>query len=428
MERYIDILKNCGADAWEAVQTRTKGWEFYFIGHKLDQNRAKNVEHITLKVYKLSEDRKSLGFASAKVAPTESEDSLKKTAADLVYQAGLVKNKPYKLNTPKPFEPLKAELKPLEEEAAAFIRTMNSISETDTEYLNSFEIFTNQVERRLVNSEGVDVTEVYPTSMLDVVVNARKDDHEIELYRLYHAGSCDPAKIRHDIEELLQYGKDRLITGPTPHLGKVPAVFSTDAALRIYGYFLENLNAAYLVRGVSSFGIGKPIAPEISGDKITLESVRVLPGSPENFACDAEGAPIRDAVLIRDSVPQKFIGSRMFSQYLGLEDSFAVSNWKVSGGTMSADEIRSGEFLEIVEFSDFQVDSMTGDIFGEIRLAYYHDRMGNVTPVSGGSVSGSMLDNIGCMRMSKETRIYSNAEIPAVTRLENITVAGVAGS
>ena len=115
----------------------------------------------------------------------------------------------------------------------------------------------------------------------------------------------------------------------------------------------------------------------------------------------------------------------MFSQYLGLEDSFEISNWRVSGGSRSAEEIRSGKFLEIVEFSDFQVDAMTGDIFGEIRLAYYHDGTGAVTPVSGGSVSGNMRDNLEHMQMSKETRIYSNAEIPAVTRLENINIAGV---
>ncbi len=425
MERYINVLKASGADAWEIVQTRTRGWEFYFIGHKLDQNRAKNVEHVKLKVYKLSEDGQSLGIASADVTPTETEEGLKKITKDLVYQASLVKNKPYKLNGPVPFEPIEISLKPLQEEAADFIKTMNGIAETETEYLNSFEIFTNQVERRLVNSEGIDITENYPTSMLDVVVNARKDDHEIELYRLYEAGSCDPAKIKHDIEELLQIGKDRLITVPTPPLEKIPAVFSTDDALEIYKYFLENLDAAYLVRGMSSFEIGKQIAENIEGDRITFESVRFLPGSPANFACDPEGAPIRDAVLIKDSVPMKFIGGRMFSQYLGLEDSFEISNWRVSGGSRSAEEIRSGKFLEIVEFSDFQVDAMTGDIFGEIRLAYYHDGTGAVTPVSGGSVSGNMRDNLEHMQMSKETRIYSNAEIPAVTRLENINIAGV---
>ena len=161
MEKYIEILKASGADAWEIIDTKTTGWEFYFIGRKLDQNRAKNVEHVTLKVYKLSEDGQSLGIASAEVAPTESVEGLRKIAADLVYQASLVKNKPYKLNTPKKAEPIKAELRPLAEEAKAFIEAMNSVHETDTEDLNSYEIFTNQVERRLINSEGVDITEHY---------------------------------------------------------------------------------------------------------------------------------------------------------------------------------------------------------------------------------------------------------------------------
>ena len=424
MDKYVEILKASGADAWEAVSTRTKGWEFYFIGHRLDQNRAKNVEHITLTVYKNSEDG-SMGMASAAVPPTQSTEEIQKTVEDLVYQAGLVKNRPYKLNTPKPFEPTEAKLRPLEKEAEEFLRAMDSIEETENEDLNSYEIFTNQVERHLINSEGVDVTEVYPSSTIDVVVNAREGEREIELYRLYTLGGCDPELLKKDIEELLRFGKDRLRTSPTPALGKAPVVFSTDAALEIYHYFLDNLNTAYVVRRMSSFEIGKPIAEGVEGDRVTVESLRVLENSPSNFACDAEGAPIRDAVLLKEGVPQAYVGNRMFSQYMGLEDSFSVSNWRVSGGTKSAEELRSGAFIEIVEFSDFQVDSITGDIFGEIRLGYWHDGKGNVIPVSGGSVSGNITDNLSRMFMSREERRYANAVIPAVTRLENVTISGI---
>ena len=424
MEKYIEILKSCGADAWEIQDTKTRGWEFYFIGHRLDQNRAKDVEHINLKVYKLSEDEQSLGIASAEVSPTDNEETIRKTAENLVYQASLVKNKPYQLNQPEEAKLQEAEIKPLAMEAESFIKTMLGIEETGTEYLNSFEIFVNQNEQRLVTSEGIDITQSYPTSMLDLVVNARKEEHEIELYRLYHLGSCEPEQIKRDVEDLLQFGKDRLLAVSTPQLEHTPVLLSTDAALSVYEYFLSNLDAAYLLRGMSSYEIGKPIAEDIQGDRITIRSVRTLPGSPCNFAYDEEGAVIRDEVLMEESVPKKFVGSRKFSQYLGLEDSFMVSNWCVSGGRKSADELRNGKFLEIVEFSDFQVDSMTGDIFGEIRLAYYHDGEGNVTPVSGGSVSGSMLDNIAHLQMSRETRRYANAEIPSVTRLENVVIAG----
>lgn len=424
MQKIVDILESCGADGWELTDIRTTGWEFYFIGHRLDQNRAKQVEHITLKVYKKSEDGESVGTASAAVSPTETGAEIRKTAENLVYQASLVKNKPFSLNPPKDFTPVDVRAVPLKEDAAAFIRAMDSISETDTEYLNSYEIFVTRNIRHFMNSEGIDVTEEYPSSMLDLVVNARKGEHEIELYRLWNFGTCDAELLKKDTEELLRFGKDRLRAVPTPALGQAAIVLSTDAALSVYEYFLDNLNAAYVVRGMSSFEIGKPLTEEFKGDRVTIRSLRVLPGSPDNFACDAEGAPVRDAVLMDAGVPAEYVGNRMFAQYLGLENAFSVTNHAVSGGTKTAEEIRSGEFLEIVEFSDFQVDSMTGDIFGEIRLAYYHDGNGNTVPVTGGSVSGSMLDNIGHMYMTKETRRYGSAEIPAATRLEHVTIAG----
>ena len=95
----------------------------------------------------------------------------------------------------------------------------------------------------------------------------------------------------------------------------------------------------------------------------------------------------------------------------------------MTGGTESEADIRTGDYLEVVEFSDFQCDAITGDIAGEIRLAYLH-RDGKVTPVSGGSVSGSMAEMAKTFRFSKELRQYDNLLIPSVTRLKNVTVTG----
>ena len=95
----------------------------------------------------------------------------------------------------------------------------------------------------------------------------------------------------------------------------------------------------------------------------------------------------------------------------------------VSGGTESAAELRTGDFLEVVEFSDFQADAITGDIAGEIRLAYLHQG-GKVTPVCGGSVSGNIRNLLDGFRFSKETRQYNCVLIPAVTRLQGVSVTG----
>ena len=81
------------------------------------------------------------------------------------------------------------------------------------------------------------------------------------------------------------------------------------------------------------------------------------------------------------------------------------------------------KYLEVVEFSDFQVDPITGHIFGEIRLGYLHD--GNsVQIVSGGSVSGTMADSMKSMHFSKEQTQYNNARVPSVVVLDDVTVTG----
>ena len=51
LDTIVRLLNEAGVAAWEISEVRTRGWEFYFIRHALDQNRVKDVAHITVKVY-----------------------------------------------------------------------------------------------------------------------------------------------------------------------------------------------------------------------------------------------------------------------------------------------------------------------------------------------------------------------------------------
>ena len=422
LEQIVSLLKESGVHAWELNDVQTRGWEFYFIRHALDQNRAKNVEHIQIKVYQLIEDGKFMGSASAELPPTATLEETKKLISDLAYRATLVKNRPYPLNPPRAGVPMTDE-----SDTAAiaedFIRTMRALPETENEDVNSYEIFVSDKIRRFRNSEGVDITERYPDSMIEVVVNARRDGHEIELYRNFTSGSCDSEALKRDLGKAMAYGRDRLITRPTPNLEKADVLFSGSDACSIYEYFVDRCNAAMIFRKLSDWSVGKPIAEDIRGDRVNVYARRLLPNSSRNRGFDAEGAPIRDTALLEQSVPKEILGGRMFSSYMGLENSFSPTNIEVSGGTKTEEELRRGPYLEAVEFSDFQVDAMTGDIFGEIRLGYWHDGE-TVTPVSGGSVSGSMLDFVKDLHMSAEQAQYDSMRIPALTLLKNVTVTG----
>ncbi len=427
LETIVSLLKSAGVSAWEVADVTTKGWEFYFIRHELDQNRVKDVEHINVKVYQETEGGKFLGSASCEIPPSATREEAEELIRSLSFRASLVKNKPYTLNPPRKAEKEKTEAVDVASIARVFLETMRNLPETETEDINSYEIFVSEKKRRLITSTGIDVEESYPDSMIEVVINARKDGHEIELYRSFQSGKCDAEMLRRELARAMKFGKDRLAAKPTPALGKADVVLTTGDACEVYAYFADRMNSALVYRGMSDWKPGTPICEAFRGDRITLSAVKELPNSSGNRNYDAEGAPIRDVIMIRDGIAEKYLGSRMFSAYLGLEEAFQPTNYVVSGGSGEETELKRGPYLEIVEFSDFQVDSMTGDLFGEIRLAYWYD--GNtVTPVSGGSISGSMLELSEKMEMSEKSTQYDNWLIPAVTRLCGVTVTGIGAS
>lgn len=424
LQKLVNQLNAAGVYGWEITDIKTNGWEFYFIRHELDQHRAKNVEHITVKVYQPVDGGEGIGFASAEIAPTADEQAIAQLVSDLSYRATLVKNRPFTLTPPPESSASEGKASDIADISSDFMRAMADLPETDGEDINSYEIFVSDVMRRLITSTGIDETEHYPSSMIEVIVNARREGHEIELYRSYDSGTCDAAGLKRDLIKTMAYGRDRLTAAPTPINGKYDVLFSGTDACQIYDYFVERLYTSMIYRKMSDYEIGKPICDEWNGDRVTITALRELANSSENHAFDEEGAVIRDTVLMEDGVPRHFAGGRMFSCYLGLEDAFIPTNIAVTGGTCSERELREGRYLEVVEFSDFQADSVTGDIFGEIRLAYLHDGEKTI-PVSGGSISGSMDDFVGNMLMSKESVQYDNRRIPAVTLLRGVTVAGV---
>lgn len=424
-DTIVNKLAALGCDAWELTETVKRGWEFYFIRHRLDQNRATAVKTTEVKLYKKIDGGKFLGSASGEISPTATEAEIDERLASLLYQAGLVKNPYYTLTDTPVAVPEKTERVDVEKLAEDFIDALRSVAETESEDVNSYEIFVSEITRHTENSNGVSYTCTYPSSTIDLVVNARREGHEIELYRFYTSGTCDAGKLRGDIEDVLRYGKDRLLAVPTPKLKSGAVVFSTGDATEIYSYFLDRMSADFKVRRISDWELGRPVCEGMTGDRVSVEALSSLPNSSKDFPVDAEGAVIRDRFLIRDGVAESFWGSRQFSEYLGLKDSSIVRNARFTGGSGSAEEVRGGDYLEVVEFSDFQVDPLGGDIAGEIRLGYWHHG-GEVTVVTGGSISGNMNEAVRSMRFSRETAQYDTYVIPAVTRLENLRITGVA--
>ncbi|MBR4459680.1 MAG: TldD/PmbA family protein [Clostridia bacterium] len=425
MEALLEQIRAVqGADAWSVTERTEEGWEFYLIRGRLDQHRARQTRTFSVTLYAAQEDGKYLGSANAPIAPTATPEEAARILADLRLRAAYVRNPFYTLVRPdgRPAEPA-----PAPDTAAIardFLVTLRDLPQTADADLNSAEVFVTSVRERLVNSEGVDVTGVWPSGMVEAVVNARRDGHEVELYRMLRSGSCDAEGLRRQLGDALRFSRDRLGAVPTPALGKTTVLFSTDAACQIYGWFIDRMSTGMRYRRISDWEPGKPVVDGAQGDLVTVETLPALPNASRTCAFDAEGARIEPFTVIDKGIAARSWGGRQFSCYLGLEDSCVPNCFAVTGGSMDAEELRAGDHLEIVEFSDFQVDPFNGDIAGEIRLGYLR-RGGETTVVTGGSVSGSMAEFAKSMRMSRETVQYDTLSVPAVTALYGVTVAGV---
>ena len=208
LDRLLGILKTSGADAWEVTDVQEKGWEFYLIRHALDQNRVKELESFRVKVYRKFDD--SIGSAGAPVPADADEAEMKRIVAGLYQDAAYVLNPIYTLNKPEAgdgADAAEAENVDIRAISGDFLKTLSALPETDTEDLNSSEVFVSELRKRFLNSEGIDVTVVCPSSMVEAVVNARKDGHEIELYRMYNCGTCDAEQLTRDLTETMRYGR-----------------------------------------------------------------------------------------------------------------------------------------------------------------------------------------------------------------------------
>ena len=91
---------------------------------------------------------------------------------------------------------------------------------------------------------------------------------------------------------------------------------------------------------------------------------------------------------------------------------------------MPFEKLKKGPCLWAVTFSDFQMDAMSGHFGGEIRLAYLIEG-GKATPITGGSVNGSILEAQKDLTFSTERYRAADYDGPYAVRLKGVSVAGV---
>lgn len=430
IEKILSALRKSGVELYQITETREESAELFFIRKSLDMQRRKEVRQAEVVVYKdfWESDRHRMGSATVQVQDSYTEEMMEGLFRDTLYAAGFVKNEYYELyagkeealgETQESFggAPGKALAdRPLAEIAQCFAEAMFAEDKETDVFLNSVEIFAMRTSCRIINSKSVDVGYCKSRVQGEFVVQCT-EGQDVETYQHFAYVNGDTEPLRRRVRETLRMTRDRAQAVSAPPAGEYRVILSGPYVRNIFSYYVECSSSSMVYQKYSTFRVGC----DVQGGEAVKDSIHLTLKATVPYS--VEGIPMKDRELVRDGKLLLLHGGSRFAYYLNLEPTGNYRSYRAPAGKVSLEEMRQAPYLEVVNFSDFQMDSFSGHFGGEIRLAYLYDGEKRI-PVTGGSINGNILEAQKALVFSSQTQAEESFEGPLAVCMERIQVAG----
>lgn len=427
--RLIEVNKNI--DGYKIVENKVESSELFFIKKSLDMDRAKNVHNFLVTVYKDFEEdgNKYKGSSTTHIHPTMNDEEIEKTLNDGVFAARFVKNPYYPLVKDKHVKGTTESSSFAGESLPYWMNEITkAIYKNDIHQkggINSCEIFLNKVYTHIVNSEGIDAESENYEGVVEFITTWKEDKEEVELFRCIKFSEFEPEALAKEVEEMITICREKAVAKNTPLLQKCPVILTDEAVKKFFSFYHYKSSASAVYSKGSTWKVGDRVQGDnVKGDLVNMSLDPFMKNSTLSGSFDEDGFPLEAVSIIEEGVLKKYMANMRYAHYLDIEATGSINNIIVTGGSKTVEELKDGPYLEAAAFSDFSVDTMTGDFGGEIRLARYFDGK-NIIPVTGGSISGNINELHGEIFLSREIQKENNFEGPKAIKLMNVTIAGV---
>lgn len=286
--------------------------------------------------------------------------------------------------------------------------TMQALSDVK---MNCCELHASAGTVRVISSTGVDISFHKTIVYLEVVMtcrSAKPGDKSGEREYTFNLLAVSPEQL--DIQAILlqqaQIARDATTAEPNP--GFVGDVVLSGRSVTEFFAPHHDVNPLVLHTsakihhmGLSCFTIGQPIGQFTSGEPITISTNPGLPLGLYTMPVDEDGTPLSTVELVRNGLFVNYLATARYAHYLGVPPTGNLTNVHINPGATREEHLRGNNYFEIVSFSWFNPNPLSGDFSAEIRLAYrWVD--GRKTPVRGGMFTGNVFTNILAARFSKE--------------------------
>ncbi len=422
LEKIKKALSKLNIERWRINEVKEESAELFFVKHNLDTRRIKDTHKFTVTVYRQSEKdgKKLVGNMSASVISSMSYEEIENAIESAYYAAQFAMNPyfdaPEKVTSDTIVKQGELASAPLAESAGKMAAAVFAADKNKHAYVNSTEVFCHKTFTHILTSEGTDVSFTDAVCKGDYVVQC-KSPEDVELINQFEYDDVDTDALEQGVKEYLDFVYDRACAQRVLKSGKYNVVLSGKNLAEILSYYTEKSAADMIYPGYSAWKIGDGVQGNVTGDALGLSLVATRPFS-------GDGIKMKDLKVIDDGRLLAIHGSTPFCRYLGIAPTGAYEKTRCENkGNVSFEDMKKQPCLWAVAFSDFQMDSFSGHFGGEIRLAYLIED-GKITPVTGGSINGNLIEAQQNVRFSKERFTSANYEGPYAVEFENIPVAG----
>jgi len=203
-----------------------------------------------------------------------------------------------------------------------------------------------------------------------------------------------------------------------PHLSSSPLIMHSSAKIKHMG--------------ISRYQLNKPIGTFFR-DNLSISTNPFMPLNPCSASFDHDGVLSKKVSIIEKGIFKNYLADKQYADYLNVPPTGAFGSVDISGGTSSLDKMYNSyktlPYIEIVAFSSFVPNNISGDFSAEIRLGYIvvKDKQGNAikTPFKGGLFTGNVFKLIENIYISKEIKEETGYKGPKAVMFENSVVAGI---
>jgi PmbA protein len=431
LERIVEALRaRADLAGWSACQITSREVQLYAVPNAVEARRANASERYVIQVLRQTggpDGAPRCGGGSATLLPGDDIDAAIDAAT---LTAGLIQNQPYGLPAPCPLPEVPLADALIQADAGAMLdallaRLRAAVATHSRVQLTAAELYAEERTTYLRNSRGIDASQTTTALDLEWVLLCRDGERAAESFVELRRRRLDDVDVEAEVAERACHAADLLRAGAPPDWRGAVVLRGGALATFLNGGVIQTLGSAATKFGkLSRWEIGESVFHgPAEGDPLTVFANRRLPFGARASCFDDEGQPARRVELIRDGRLLTFTANQRYAEYLGIAPTGDFGDIELPPGTTPAAALLEEPHVEVVAFSWFTPNEITGDFSSEIRLGYLVEG-GRRTPFKGGSLVGNVLDALANARWSAETGFFGDYQGPRVARFGDLTVAG----